>query len=445
MKRETFLKAMLCFPLISKALAIETDTRGREDIFAYGAKGNGKSDDTEAFRKYLKSHDSIRLPSGHTFVLGGLELDGKSISGPGSISIRSGSLNALVLKGQGSRVSEITFVGAGTGKRPETHILLEEKTEYALISGCSFEGKLFNAIGCGVNSEIDAPIKDKALRKKIIVSHCRFKGQYSHHLYLHLIENLIVQGNFFEDSGHDSIRLRQLVKTINITDNHFKNIGLAKDMDSRDAIDCFWSGYQLIVSNNHFEDITVHGIDLKGHSPDLDYGTSKVNVIGNQFRNIGFNGMLISSGAKTLSGWKAIKNITIAQNHFEGCGHASTNPNDAAIFMRHNQEMIIIEGNQFYRNFNKALLVGNFEVGAPISRDIIISNNLISNNGRSMVKESYGIHILGGKNIIISSNILSNDVTAKNPYQTKGIVVEKYKQYGADEILNAGNIEKNLN
>ncbi len=443
MKRSLFLKTLLGISILPKiAAASEKNLKANEDIFAFGAKGDGRTNDTDAFREWFKHHESLHLPAGKKFVIGDLELIGKSLIGPGTILIKSGSKSALTLKGNSSRVLSVDFKGEGTGRRPEAHIILGPGIEHALIDGCTFSGGLFNAIGCGVNTEKDKSLNAAEIRKKVTISSNQFNGRYSHHLYLHQIDNLIITDNYFENSSHDSIRLRQMVKTITISQNQFKLIGQSKDQDSKDAIDCFWSGHQLIISDNHFEDIAVHGIDLKGHSPDLDYGSSKVNITGNQFRRIGFSGLLISSGDKIAGEWKAIKNINVADNQFEGCGHLSDNHNDAALFMRHNQEMIIIHGNQFYENFNKGIMVGNFAPGAPVSKNIVIQSNLFSNNGRSKNVERYGIHVLGGKSIIIGGNIISNEQNLSTNQHNKGIVVEKYNNYPVTEVLNQGNIEK---
>jgi hypothetical protein len=445
MRRSLFLKALLGLSIFPKAIAAsDKKFNEHEDIFKLGAKGDGRTNDTEAFREWFKRHESLRLPEGKNFVLGDLELDGKSLIGPGSVTMKSGSKSAVTLKGNSSRILNVDFKGNGTGRRPEAHVLLGPGIDHAIIDGCSFSGGLFNAIGCGVNSEKDKSLDASELRNKITISNNQFKGRYSHHLYLHQIDNLIITDNYFENSSHDSIRLRQMVKTITISQNQFRRIGLSKDGDSRDAIDCFWSGHQLIVSDNHFEDVTVHGIDLKGHSPDLEYGSSKVNITGNQFRRIGFSGILVSSGDKIAGEWKAIRNINVASNQFEGCGYLSNNPNDAALFLRHNQEMIIIHGNQFYDNFNKGVMIGNFAVGAPVSKNIIIQSNLFSSNGRPKNAESYGIHVLGGKSIIITGNIISNDSIQSNHQHHKGVVVEKYNNYLATEIINQGNIENLL-
>ncbi len=435
------MKSILGLTLLPKTLsAADKHFKNSEDLFLLGAKGDGKTDDTQAFRDWFSRNESLRLPKGKCFVLGELELEGKSLLGPGQIKMKSGAQSTLTLKGNSSRVLNIDFISQGTGRRPEAEILLAPGLRHAIIEGCTFSGELFNAIGCGVNSEKDKALNLNETRTNIAILNNQFKGRYSHHLYFHQIDDLKINNNFFENSGHDSIRLRQLVKSTTISQNHFRNIGTSNGTDSRDAVDCFWSGHQLIISDNHFESVAVHGIDLKGHSPDLDYGSAKVSISGNQFRHIGFSGILISSGEKIAGEWKAIRNVSVVNNHFEGCGHASTNTNDAAVFMRHNQEMVIVNSNQFYGNFNKGIMVGNFAPGAPVSKNILIQNNLLSNNGRTKNSERYGIHILGGVGIIIQGNIITNAGNSLTLLHDKGIVVEKYNKYPSAEIINKDNL-----
>jgi hypothetical protein len=437
------LKSLLGISFLPRAVAAsDKQFKQSENVFSFGAKGDGKSDDTRAFKEWFARHDSLNLPQGKCFILGELELEGKSLIGPGVIKIKTGAKSALTLKGISSRIININFIGQGTGRRPEAEVLLAPGLTHAIIEGCTFSGELFNAIGCGVNSEKDKSLNLDDIRANIAVINNQFKGRYSHHLYLHQANNLIITNNFFENSSHDSIRLRQLVKSTTISQNHFKNIGISKDTDSKDAVDCFWSGHQLIISDNHFENIAVNGIDLKGHSPDLDYGSSRVTISGNHFRQVGFSGILISSGEKSAGEWKAIRNVSVVNNHFESCGHASSNANDAALFMRHNQEMVIVNSNQFYGNFNKGIMVGNFAAGAPVSKNILIQNNLFSNNGQSKNLERYGIHVLGGSGVIIQGNIITNEGNHSSFRHNKGIVVEKYNLYPATEIINKDNLVK---
>jgi hypothetical protein len=418
MKRKSFLKALLLTPFLASAFANEKNSHlndKKSSLMDYGAKGDGIQDDTTAFNKYLALHNSLTLPDGKIFKIGSVVLNGKTIRGPGKIKIKVGENSAFTLLGNGNRIENVEFISEGKGQRPESEILLGEKLDFAVISGCKFSGNLFNAIGSNMNDSMDAPYVKAPWRSKIIISECQFSGSYLHHLYLHRIENLIIEKNFFEKSKQDSIRLRQWVKTINIVNNIFSTIGTSKTTDSKDAIDCFWSGNELNIQGNQFSDIATHCLDVKGFSPDQDYGTSKVIISNNQIRRAGFSGILISSGSKTKSGWKAIQFVTISLNHLEGCGHLTKNPNDAAIFMRHNQEMVSLTGNQIYKNHQKGIMLGNFEPDAPNSKNILINGNILTKNG------SYGIHISGGENVQISNNILDG--------HSKSIVAEAYKKF----------------
>lgn len=442
MNRKKFLQLLAlgtAFPLSTRAATPVTAATGKT-ILEYGAKGDGKSDDTEAFERAFRNQNEIILPSDKVFILDGLILEGKAIKGPGKISKKPGASSCLILKGDGNTVTDVTFVSKGAGKRPETEILLHSGASTSLIKNCKFEGYGFTCISSGVNTDKDKILKSEISRKGIMISQNHFSGQYVHHLYLHVAEVVSISENFFEKSQFDSIRLRQLVKTCTISGNFFSEIGLSKVPDSRDAVDCFWSGNELVISNNHFNGAAVHALDIKGHSPDLSYGTSRVQITGNQIRNSGHSGILISAGAKTEKGWKSIKHIQIMNNIIEQCGFDTNNPNDAAILMRHGQKNVQIHSNQIFQNKNKGIMVGNFQPGADISRNISIQGNLILNNGRKDQKESYGIHVSGGENVLIAQNIIENRKEEENPFQTSGIVIENYRNYKLKNIKSLNNI-----
>lgn len=411
MERKTFLKSLFLIPFISQAKASDPE-KYRGDLKAIG---DGKTDDSKAFQEYLSKNDVLNLPAGRVFKIGNVVLNGKTIRGPGKIQINVGANSAFTLEGNNNRIENVEFISSGKGQRPESEILLGKSLEYAVITGCVFSGNLFNAVGSNMNETKDLVYSNLPWRSKLIISQCQFKGSYAHHLYFHKLENVIVESNFFEKSKLDSIRLRQWVRKINISNNIFKDIGSSSSTDSKDAIDCFWSGLELNIQGNQFENISTHGLDIKGYSPDQDYGTSRVIISGNQFKKAGFSGILISSGSKTDKGWKAIKYVTVSHNHFENCGYATTNPNDAAIFMRHNQENIIIEGNQIVENKQKGIMLGNFEPDATNSRNILINANILTANG------STGIHISGGENVVVSNNIVDR--------KEKGIVAESYRNF----------------
>lgn len=429
MKRISFLKSLILTPFIASAIANDKrppSNNKMTDLLDYGAKGDGIQDDTLAFNKYLSQNDSLKLPDGKIFKIGSVLLNGKTIYGPGKIKIKVGENSAFILEGKNNRIENVEFVSQGKGQRPESEIILGESLDFAVITGCVFNGNLVNAIGSNMNANFDAPYIKLPWRSKIIISDCKFSGEYLHHLYLHRIENLLIEKNFFQNSKQDSIRLRQWVKTVNIVNNIFESIGTSSSTDSKDAIDCFWSGLELNILGNQFSDIATHCLDVKGHSPDQDYGTSRIIISQNQIRRAGFSGILISSGSVTKSGWKAIQYVTVSQNHIEGCGHLTKNPNDAAIFMRHNQEMISITGNQIFKNHQKGIMLGNFEPDAPNSKNILINGNILNKNG------SHGIHISGGVNVQVCNNILD-----QNP---KGIVAESYKSFKLEKYISSNNI-----
>lgn len=429
MNRIDFLKGIFITSLVTTSLrgsAEESPTR-EKTIFDFGAKGDGKTDDSEAIRKYLKINSSLTLPSEFIFRIGNIVLNNKHIRGPGKIRITSGARACFILEGKNNTITDLEFESEGSGKRPECEIMLGKELEYASITGCSFNGKLFSTLGSELNDVKDGSYANLPWRTKLIVQGCNFQGRYAHHLYFHRLKEVIVTDNFFQGSALDSIRLRQWVSIVNITNNHFKDIGAADKTDSKDAIDCYWSGHNLTITGNQFDNISTHGLDIKGHSPDADYGTSRVIISNNQIRKAGFSGILISSGSKTNKGWKAIQNVTVSHNIIEGCGASTQNPNDAAIFMRHNQEQILIDGNQILKNKHKGIMLGNFEKDAPNSRNILIKGNMITSNG------SLGIHISGGENVLVTANILDKN--------EKGLVAEAYRNFKLLNYKASDNIE----
>lgn len=352
--------------------------------------------------------------------------DGDFIVGPGKIVVEKGC-EAIIIEGSNVRVKDVTFIAKGDYKNSSSIFKLTEKASDFSLEGSSFEGTRYTVLKADENSKKDKnlsflkPVSGLKILKNV------FKGKFSRHLYLHNIEDILIHGNTFRDCLRDSIRLRQAIKKVIISENNFKNIGeISKE--SSDAIDTYWSGEELIISKNIIDGCSTHGFDIKGISPDLDRGTGKVVVLGNIIRNCRFSGILVSSGAFVNGKTNLVSGFNIRDNIIEGCNINNKNPNDAAIFLRHGVSNANIIGNQIKGNKGHGIVLGNFEPRAIQTSSILISQNQISTDTKS-----HCVYSLAVESLIVTDNIMSG--SAK-----KMEIKASYNEFKANDKEIRGNL-----
>jgi hypothetical protein len=221
----------------------------------------------------------------------------------------------------------------------------------------------------------------------------------------------------------DSIRLRQNIKNVLIDGNSFLNIGV-KSSESSDAIDSYWSGEEMIITNNYFSGIASHGLDIKGVSPDAKSKTSKVIISNNIFDSIQFSGILVSSGAIVKGKSNMVSNFNIISNQFFSTNLNNKNVNDAAIFLRHGVQDSIISNNIIDAEKSHGIVIASFDEKADQTSNIIISSNLV----KSIFSPVYLVAV---KRVMISGN---------NFYKKKVKSLKTFRKLKESDIVISNNL-----
>jgi hypothetical protein len=367
------------------------------DVVNLGADPLGKKDATKFFEKALNQNKQIYVPKGR-FQVSGLKLYGAHILGEGTLFAVAGSPVFIIEKGA-TRLEGLSFETQSSKARAE--IQLTENSEDLIVFNCRFNGKAYSAVSGDINGIDDSSLLFKKPATRIHIINNSFTG-YVSPLYFHSIEEVIVRNNFFQDSFYDAIRLRQRVKKVIIESNQFKNIGTSKQIVSRDAIDTYWSGVELIIRSNILENISALGLDIKGIDPDGLYKNSLIIVSDNIIKKTGYSAILVSSAQKPAKGsWSHVGPIVIRGNLIEKAHTINEQINNAAIWFRHGVADGIISGNVIKDSFGHGIGINNFEKKAPINENIVVTQNII--NGCSS-----GLYLHKIKSELIKDNIIEN-------------------------------------
>lgn len=344
------------------------------------------------------------------------------IRGPGTIKVKSSSAG-FFFNGSNIVIENVTFIVEDNLKKNNSLLHLLEGSSNIIIRGNNFKGARYSILKADRNTKRDKELLFKKRAKDILFQNNNCEGQYSRHLHLSSLENIKITGNTFKNSVRDSIRIRQNIKNVLINDNSFKNIGL-KSNESSDAIDTYWSGEELIISNNHFSEIATHGLDLKGISPDKDSGTSRLIVSNNIFDNIQYSGILISSGQYIAGKINEVRNFIINSNQFYNINLNNKNENDSAIFLRHGVKGVIISSNIIEAKRSHGIVVANFESKVQQTSNVVIASNIIDAKGTP-------VYIHAARNIQVSGN---------NFFGKKVRVIKKYKSFKGEGIELGNNL-----
>lgn len=369
--RKEFLASLGMGLGLSLAPSAFADEKRSHDVRDFGARGDGKLDCTEAFQRCLALHKVAYIPAG-VWVVNDLILEGVKLYGEGTLKISKGQ-NVLLLKGQGNVIQGLRF--NTTNNRAKAEIRLGEGCRDALITGCRFSGSAYSVLAADENGESDLSLKYKTPSRKIIFTQ-NFVSGYVVPLYLHSVEDILITGNFFADSFYDAIRLRQAIQRVVISHNFFENIGTSLEEVSRDAVDSFWSGRELIISDNIVKKTGCIGFDIKGHEPQGRYHTQNIVIANNLIEDTNYTGVLISSGGAAKKPFK-IGPVSIKNNTIIAGNRKSVSPYEAAIWLHHGTGRVQIIGNQITKHRGHGIGVSNAFKGAATTSFVQISQNMI--------------------------------------------------------------------
>lgn len=404
--RKSFLKYSGLY-LLSTSLNLNAkeDSKKEVNVKDFGAKGDGQTDDTLAFQKALKENNACFIPPGK-YLLKELILSEQKLYGHGQILMSPSAKFAIGLKSN-TIIEGLEFISKSIYKNTISDLKILENAKHVLIKNNRFTSSTYSAISADINGKDDTSLTYKNSAQDIKILENFFTGNYSRHIYLHSVNDLIISHNSFSDSNFDSIRLRQRVENSIISHNIFKNIGTLKSKDSQDAIDTYWSGNKLTISHNLIEGCSKHGLDIKGHNPNGDYGSEKIIISHNQIRNSQHCGISLSAGAALKNNIiKPLKNIIIENNIIEANNQSKT-PGNAGIQLRQGIQDSQITKNQIYGNLGRGIFAFNPIERAPQLKNLIISQNIVKNNG--FKKDAHGIILSSVENLVCTENICENE------------------------------------
>lgn len=397
----------------------------------WGAAGDGSVDDTAAFRLALAAVGQLFVPEGGRFLIGNVDLTGKRVWGGGTIVKLSTAECAFHAKGDGTVIEGLKFQGKPISGQPHVDIKLGDGARNIRIHGCTFRSPIYSAIAGAIDSSLPGGGAYTQQTEAVVISNNIFQG-YARPLYLYSVSNITIRGNLIRDSSFDGIRLRENDGFCLIDGNQFINIGDPSwpDNQTRDAIDTYWSGKDLTITNNIVDTTACIGFDLKGVAPDGSYNSSRVIVANNQIYRTRYEGIKISFGSEDpLAPHAAFYNVSgnivheCNQNNREGAGGVG----NAGILLLKVKHANVVD-NFVFSNYGRGIFVNNPKSLAASGGDeehkskcIRISGNMCLNNGQqSSVSNSSGIISLGTGYLIVSENICENDPGYPN-YNMQGV------------------------
>lgn len=448
---------------MSKPFGIDIDMQGNK-ILNIGAlvDNTGLTDVTSDIEDILLTATSLYLPEG-VYLVGDLELTGKKLYGEGVILKNPAAERALILNSN-CTIEGLKFNSAVNGFQ-RAEIKLNDGAKDIVITNCRFESAaLYAAISADANGVDDASLLYTNVASGIVISNNVFKG-YVRPLYLHSVENINISNNVFRDCLRDAIRLRQRTGMCSITNNVFKNIGEssasvperpanwvslntysatdrvsvppfgiyeankattvgenpatagAADWDlvdgsyfeTKDAIDTFWGGSELIISNNIMDTIASVGIDIKGSEPSGDYSTDSVIITGNLIKNTFGIGLNFHSAALLDNGeFRYVGNAIISNNIFRGCNAERYDVAQAAINLRQGSTNVTVANNHIKNHYGRGINVLNLEQDSKIQRSCLITGNQVIDCGLPGHAGNIGINFSPISGAIVKNNIVEN-------------------------------------
>lgn len=456
-----------------------TSTKATEELIKeLGSGGSsieldntGATDVTQDISDYLESNESIQLGQG-TYVVGDLNVSGKKITGSGTL-VKSFSAERTLILDSDSTVEGITFQSTTTGVQ-RAEIKLADGAENIKITNCTFKGSIYAAISADVNGADDSVLTYIDPASDIVITNCIFDG-YTRPLYLHSVNNVVISNNVFKNTLRDAIRLRQNVGFCNITNNTFKNIGVRSEdvverpknwsslesytagtrvsvppfgiyeataanttigdnpatngasewtlidgayFETKDAIDTFWSGKDLVISNNVIESTGSVGLDIKGSEPSGDYSTNNVVVTGNLIKDtfgigINFHSADVLTVGDSAGEFRPVGNCIISDNIISRCNAERYDVSSAAINLRQGSSNVTVSNNNINNHYGRALNVTNLDQSSEIQRSIQIIGNQIVDCGIPGNAGNLSLNLSPVDGIIIKNNVIENTNLAK--------------------------------
>ena len=442
-------------------------TGGGEDAVSLGIDNTGATDVTAAITALLVTRDSLLFPDG-IYQVGDLELTNKKIYGNGTF-VKNVAAERCFILNSNCEINGVRFNSIVNGVQ-RAEIKLNDGAKDIVITGCRFESvSLYAAISADLNGTDDSLLEYTNVASGVIISNNVFKG-YIRPLYLHSVENITIVNNSFRDCLRDAIRLRQNTGMALISGNTFKDIGedstaiierpanwISLDsyvlgeqvsvppfgiyectvanstiganpattgsgewtlvdgsyFETKDAIDTYWSGKELVISNNIIDGTASVGIDIKGTEPSGLYSTDSVIVTGNLIKNTFGIGLNFHSSALLEVGeftgeFRYVGNCIISNNIFKGCNAEKYDVAQPAINIRQGTTNVTISDNHIKDHYGRAINLLNLDENSRINRSLKVTGNQIIDCGLAGHAGNIGLNISPIDGAIIKDNIIEN-------------------------------------
>lgn len=443
-----------------------TMNKGINNVLMLGVDNTGVSDVSSLLATLLLQYNSLYFPDG-TYQVGDLELTNNKLWGSGKFVKVSNAERTLILNSN-CTIDGLEFSSTSTGTQ-RSEIRLNDSASNVGIYNCNFNGSIYSAISADLNGVNDSVLTYTNTAKNIRITNCSFTG-YIRPLYLHSVENIVIANNTFKDTIRDAIRLRQNTGMALITGNSFKDIGedsssiierpanwisldsysLAERVsvppfgiyesivasttiganpatsgasewtlidgsyfETKDAIDTYWSGKELIISNNIVDGTASVGFDIKGSEPSGLYSTDSVIITGNIIKNTFGIGLNFHSSALLDTGdfsgeFRYVGNCIISNNIFKGCNAEKYDVAQPAINIRQGTSNVSITDNHIKNHHGRGINLLNLDAGSKINRSLKVTGNQVIDCGLAGHSGNIGINISPIDGAIIKDNIVEN-------------------------------------
>ncbi|WP_026829766.1 right-handed parallel beta-helix repeat-containing protein [Exiguobacterium antarcticum] len=390
-----------------------------ENAYPVKGKGDGITDDTEAFNQALSISDVVYVPKGKTYLIGNVIVDGKKIIGHGKIKKMNSAECAFHLKGNEATIEGLIFIAQASVGQPNTDIKLGEGAKNCKIFNNTFLSPIYSAIAGAVDT-LQGGVPYATNASGVLISSNVFKGPYARPMHLHSIDNLTIETNIIRDCNYDAIRLRENDGYCIINANQFINIGDPAWVDdqTRDAVDTYWSGDTLTITNNIVRKTAFAGFDIKGIVG--SNMSRRIIISNNQIQDTRYNGIHIYGDVD--NNLLYLDSVIISDNIITGCNQNKNASGSHGIHLKGCAKYVNIHDNIVTSCFGRGIFVNNAYAGS-IQKSFKVSGNLCVNNGIQNVTgdAEAGINITGVDGVILTNNICENDPTLPNPYQAVGI------------------------
>ena len=380
-------------------------------------------DKSAVARTTLDAQGFLEIPAGQTWRLDGLELkNGERLFGKGQICKVASQDFALNITGTGVSVEGLTFAPDTASGQPNCDIKLADGGSDIRIMDNQFNGASYSAICAADDSAVGGEAYTQRVQGLMIADNV-FTG-YSRPVFLHSVDNLTINNNLFSDTLRDAVRLRENDGYALITGNQFFNIGDGVvPTDTQDAVDTYWGGNRLVISDNIIRTTQSMGLDIKGVSPaESDEGSRSVIISNNHISDTLYSGIVLHGNLDT---GEINHSIIVEGNILE---HNTRNRSfaDAAIWVKGMVKYLTVANNQLISNYSRGITIQtrSGQNDGSVSGVHVTGNQLI-NNGVDTAPSSIGLFLLGVQNPIVTHNTVGNDAGLNNPHTRFGIYTSK--------------------